>query len=96
MSCSTPRTTLPILVHNLRSHYPYGAWLHRVETNAEANAPSGTGTGTAVLPRLILRTIGRPLWHFVSYLELLKAFRAAIVGKHQISSIMTVVLIIFC
>ncbi|KAF7423049.1 hypothetical protein PC9H_011213 [Pleurotus ostreatus] len=77
-------TDIPISVHNLRSQYPYGAWLHRVATNAAANAPPGPGTGTAVLHRLILQTIGRPLWHFGSYLELLKAFRAAIVGHQRL------------
>ncbi|KAF4584862.1 hypothetical protein EYR40_001682 [Pleurotus pulmonarius] len=77
-------TDIPISVHNLRRQYPYGAWLHRVTTNAVANAPSGPGTGTAVLHRLILQTIGRPLWQFTSYLELLKAFRAAIVGHQRL------------
>ncbi|KAF4572390.1 hypothetical protein EYR36_006891 [Pleurotus pulmonarius] len=77
-------TDIPISVHNLRRQYPYGAWLHRVATNAAANAPPGPGTGTTVLHRLILQTIGRPLWHFASYLELLKAFRAAIVGHQRL------------
>ncbi|KAL0957350.1 hypothetical protein HGRIS_001154 [Hohenbuehelia grisea] len=43
--------------------------------------PSGDGQPTSVLHRLILQTIGRPLWDFVSYMELLKAFRAAVVGS---------------
>ncbi|KAF9488159.1 hypothetical protein BDN71DRAFT_1436325 [Pleurotus eryngii] len=73
------KTDIPILVHDLRSHYPYDALLHRGGANAKANAAPPPMTTTAVLHRLILQTIGRPLWHFVSYLELLKAFRAAIV-----------------
>ncbi|KAL4259824.1 Protein kinase domain-containing protein [Pleurotus pulmonarius] len=79
-------TDIPISVHNLRRQYPYGAWLHRVATNAAASVPpgTGTGTGTAVLHRLILQTIGRPLWQFASYMELLKAFRAAIVGHQRL------------
>ncbi|KAF4566023.1 hypothetical protein EYR40_002157 [Pleurotus pulmonarius] len=79
-------TDIPISVHNLRRQYPYGAWLHRVATNAASSVPpgTGTGTGTAVLHRLILQTIGRPLWQFASYLELLKAFRAAIVGHQRL------------
>lgn len=82
------KTDIPISVHNLRSHYPYDALLHRGGANAKANAAPAPVTTMAVLHRLILQTIGRPLWHFVSYLELLKAFRAAIVGRHQISSSM--------
>ncbi|KAF4580507.1 hypothetical protein EYR38_003105 [Pleurotus pulmonarius] len=75
-----PGTEMQISVHNLRCHYPYDTLLQRGETNAESNA----APSTTVLHRLILQTIGRPLWHFVSYLELLKAFRAAIVAHQQL------------
>ncbi|KAF7423942.1 hypothetical protein PC9H_009240 [Pleurotus ostreatus] len=58
------KTNIPISVHNLRSHYPYDALLHRGEEDAKANAAPAPGTTTTVLHRLILQTIGRPLWHF--------------------------------
>ncbi|KAH8073802.1 hypothetical protein BXZ70DRAFT_902862, partial [Cristinia sonorae] len=56
-----------------------------MEEYRQPESPSGDGQPTSVLHRLILQTIGRPLWDFVSYMELLQAFRAAVAGElcHQ-------------
>lgn len=79
-----PDTQMTISVHNLRSHYPFNTLLVNAEANGGRGDRSAPGTArTAILHRLILQTIGRPLWHFVNYLELLRAFRAAVVGKYR-------------
>ena len=59
-------TGYPITVQNLR-----GNALHDLDIDPP----------TPVLHRLILSTVGRPLWEYTSELDLLTGFRAALQGK---------------
>jgi hypothetical protein len=60
----------PMSVQNLRSHPSYKS------LPEDDNAPA-----TPVLHRIILRTVGRPMWEYSSDLDLLLGFRDALRGK---------------
>ena len=60
----------PITVQNLRSHP-----VHNVLPEGDINPP------TPVLHRLILGTVGRPLWEYTSDFDLLAGFRDALQGE---------------
>ncbi|KAL0955611.1 hypothetical protein HGRIS_001846 [Hohenbuehelia grisea] len=71
-----------ISAYNLRN-LP-GADIYAEENLQPIGPSSGDGQPTAVLHRLVLQTIGRPLWDFVNYVELMRAFRAAITGHEAL------------
>ena len=60
----------PITVQNLRSHS-----VHNFLPEGDINPP------TPVLHRLILGTVGRPLWEYTSDFDLIAGFRDALKGE---------------
>ncbi|KAJ8695804.1 hypothetical protein PTI98_005730 [Pleurotus ostreatus] len=74
-----PYTTAAISVTNIRQVN------YRVNRRGLTNVPSHRSVDpTPMLHRLILKTVGRPLWDAVDYLDLLKGFRAALLGHEAL------------